>query len=182
MNARVRNESHTRSTNEIVSRRTRPSRESSNETEPRFIERDETRINERDETRINEQDRLGNNSRHLMSTRAPLKGVSAVNTLIGQPVYLEVKIDSLLSPSESECKMPFLASQLQYPKILVSDSNFGYNYVNRSNIWMEDSGKHHQLGQSTKSALDPTGNLYNNKWGKEIYSDSYTLHKKYQHQ
>ena len=37
MNARVRNESHTRSTNEIESRRTRPSRE------PRFIERDETR-------------------------------------------------------------------------------------------------------------------------------------------
>ena len=83
MNARVRNESHTRSTNEIESRRTRQSQESSNETEPRFIERDETRINERD--------RLGNNSRHLMSTRAPLKGVSAVNTLIGQPVYLEVK-------------------------------------------------------------------------------------------
>ena len=36
---------------------------------------------------------------------------------------------------------------------------------------MEASGKHHQLGQSTKSALDPTGHLYNNKWGKEIYSD-----------
>ena len=77
MNARVRNESHTRSTNQIESRRTRPSRE------PRFIERDETRFDERD--------RLGNNSRYFVSTRAPLKGVSAVNTLLGQPVYLEVK-------------------------------------------------------------------------------------------
>ena len=83
MNARVRNESHTRSTNEIESRRTRPSQESSNETEPRFIERDKTRISERD--------RLGNNSRHLMSTRAPLKGVSVVNSQIGQPVYLGMK-------------------------------------------------------------------------------------------
>ena len=58
--------------------------------------------------------------------------------------------------------------------VLVPDSSFGHNYVNRANIWMEDSGKHHQLGQSTKSVLDPTGHLYNNKWGKEIYSDSHS--------
>ena len=76
MNARVRNESRARSTNEIKSRRTRPSQG------PRFIERDKTRIDERD--------RLGNNSRHFVSTRAPLKGVSAVNTPLGQPVYLGV--------------------------------------------------------------------------------------------
>ena len=55
---------------------------------------------------------------------------------------------------------------------------------------MEDSGKHHQIGQRTKSVLDPTGHLYNNKWGKEIYRDSYSSatnspqkyqHKKYKH-
>ena len=62
---------------------TRPSRESSNETESRFIERDETRFNK--------QDRLGNNSRYSMSTRAPLKGASVVNTILEQPVCLEVK-------------------------------------------------------------------------------------------
>ena len=39
---------------------------------------------------------------------------------------------------------------------------------------MEASGKHHQIGQSTKSALDPTGHSYNNKWGNEIYSDSHS--------
>ena len=43
---------------------------------------------------------------------------------------------------------------------------FGYNYVNRSNIWMEDSGKHHQIGQRTKSVLDPTGQLLTSNGGR----------------
>ena len=74
--------------------------------------------------------------------------------------------DNLLTPIDPKCKMPYPSITVTILLILVSDSNFGHNYVNRSNIWIEDSGKHHRLGQSNKSVLDPTGHLLTTNGGK----------------
>ena len=74
--------------------------------------------------------------------------------------------DNLLTPIDPKCKMPYPSITVTILVVLVSDSNFGHNYVNRSNIWIEDSGKLHRLGQSTKSVLDPTGHLLTTNGGK----------------